>query len=439
MYKISNRFFMMKSGRYVSLLITGLLLLASCIQSRGQMQMNAIEKESTLNQNRNQTDSLDVFGNINLFEPVDGRWSNEKINAWYEKLPWLVGCNYIPHTAINQIEMWQASTWDPETIDKELGWAASIGMNTLRVYLHDLVYSSDKEGLYARMDQFLTICKKHGIRPFFVFFDDCHYPDPKLGPQPLPVKRWHNSGWVNCPSRDLAIRFAEGTATNDEVDHLRGYIQEIMTRFKDDDRILLWELYNEPGRGNALEGGNARIGDQSNRLVMASWIWARSVNPSQPIMSTTYGALGDKNIAINRINSDLHSIHPYGGPDYLEEKILEYRNDNRPIIVTEWLARTNGSTVEDCLPMMKKYNVGAVNWGFVSGKTGTVWPWSSRKDANGNNLNLEEKRKNGEVIYPGDPFPEPDIWFHDLFRADGTAYDPKEIEIFKKLTGKSSE
>jgi hypothetical protein len=367
------------------------------------------------------------------YPPVAGRWSAAKANTWYEKLPWLVGCNYYPATAINQIEMWQASTFDPETIDKELGWAESIGMNTLRVYLHDLVWADDEKGLYDRMDQFLTICQKHGIRPFFVFFDDCHYPEPKLGKQPLPVARWHNSGWNNCPARDVAARFAVGKATAAEVAQLKGYVQETMRRFQDDDRVLFWELYNEPGRGQAgLGGGGRSFGDASNALVYQSWVWAREVNPSQPISSCTAGSVGPVNIAINRANSDIHSIHNYGPPAALEKLIREYQIDGRPVIVTEWLARTNGSTVADCLPVMKRLNVGAVNWGFVSGKSGTIWPWSSRRGS----MSVDEKRAAGEVVRPGEPFPEPELWFHDLFRIDGTPFDPQEIEVFKKLTGR---
>lgn len=377
------------------------------------------------------------------YPPVAGRWSARKANDWYAKQPWLVGCNYYPATAINQIDMWQASTFDPKTIDKELGWAESIGMNTLRVYLHDLVWADDEKGFYDRMDQFLAICGKHGIRPFFVFFDDCHYPAPKLGPQPLPVKRWHNSGWRNCPARDVALRFAAGKATTEEVARLKGYVQNTMRRFKDDDRVLLWELYNEPGRGKSEDGNMAgagrsksSIGEKSNKLVHTSWVWAREVNPSQPISSCTAGSVGQMNIAINRANSDVHSIHSYGPPAKLERLILEYKKDGRPVIVTEWLNRGGGSTVQACLPVLKKHKVGAVNWGFVSGKSGTIWPWSSRRGPDGKPLSLNAKRARGEVVKPGEPFPEPKLWFHDLFRIDGTPFDQEEIDVFRKLTGK---
>lgn len=367
---------------------------------------------------------------LETYPPVPGRWPVEKAKAWYAKLPWLVGCNYYPATAINQIDMWQASTFDPATIDKELALAASIGMNTLRVYLHDLVWADDEQGLYKRMDQFLDICQNHGIRPFFVFFDDCHYPEPELGEQPLPVRAWHNSGWRNSPARDVALRFAEGAATGEEVARLKGYVQETMRRFKADERVLFWELYNEPGCGRGEDA------EKSKRLVYESWVWAREVNPSQPISSNTAGAVGRVNIAINRANSDIHSIHSYSSPAALERLIEEYKKDGRPVIVTEWLARTRGSTVQDCLPVLKEHRVGAVNWGFVSGKSGTIWPWKSRRGPNGERLSLNEKRARGEVVKPGEPFPEPEVWFHDLFRIDGTPFDQAEIDLFKELTGK---
>ncbi|MDF1852435.1 MAG: sulfatase-like hydrolase/transferase [Verrucomicrobiales bacterium] len=374
-------------------------------------------------------------------QTVPGRWTKERINAWYAKQPWLVGCNYYPATAINQIEMWQESTWDPEQIDKELGWAADIGMNTLRVYLHDLVWADDEEGLYSRMDEFLNICRKHGIRPWFVFFDDCHFPNPTLGEQPLPVRAFHNSGWVNSPSRDLAIRYAEGKATEAEDARLKGYVQATMTRFRDDERVLMWELYNEPGRGAGLEGDMATtkardsIGELSNRLVYDSWVWAREVNPTQPILSNSSGSVGRRNIRINRLNSDLHSIHSYGGgAPRLRKEILEYQKDGRPVMVTEWLARDKGSRVETCLPVMKELNAGAVNWGFVSGKSATIWNWESRRNAEGKKRSVKHEREAGNVVKPGEPFPEPDVWFHDLLRMDGTPYDAKEIETFKTLT-----
>ncbi|MGM8361867.1 1,4-beta-xylanase [Flavobacterium sp. ARAG 55.4] len=364
---------------------------------------------------------------INDSIPVSGRWSKEKINKWYSNQPWLVGCNYLPANSINQIEMWQASSWDPKRIDLELSWAEEIGLNTLRVFLHDLVWADDEEGLYNRMDEFLKICKKHKIKPWFVFFDDCHHPNPRLGIQPLPVKAYHNSGWNNSPARELAERYAIGKATKEEVGRLKGYVQNTMKRFKNDKRILLWELYNEPGRDNRLTGS---FGDKSKQLVYDTWVWAREINPSQPITATTEGSVGKINIKINRINSDLHSVHSYSNWEKVKKNTIEpYKIDGRPILLTEWLARNNGSTVDEILPKLKEEKIGAINWGFVAGKSGTIWAWNSLKGRD-----VEKERAEGNVVTPGEEFPEPKVWFHDLLRFDGTPYDKNEIEIFKKLT-----
>ena len=129
----------------------------------------------------------------------NGRWTEDRANAWYSKQPWLVGANYIPSTAINQLEMWQAETFDPERIDIELGWAEGLGMNTIRVFLHDLVWEQNPAGFQQRIDRFLAIAAKHNIRPMFVLFDSCWDPNPRLGEQREPRAGVHNSGWVQSP------------------------------------------------------------------------------------------------------------------------------------------------------------------------------------------------------------------------------------------------
>ena len=127
------------------------------------------------------------------------RWTEQRANDWYAQQPWLVGSNYIPATAINELEMWQADTFDPQRIDLELGWAESIGLNTMRVFLHDLLWQQDAPGFQKRIDTFLTIANKHHIRILFVLFDSCWDPYPQLGKQRDPRPGVHNSGWVQSP------------------------------------------------------------------------------------------------------------------------------------------------------------------------------------------------------------------------------------------------
>src|SRR5512132_1820578 len=127
-----------------------------------------------------------VFLSITAVAAPSVKWTEQQANDWYEKQPWLVGSNFNPASAINELEMWQADSFDPRRIDLELGWAESLGMNTMRVYLHDLLWQQDAEGFKRRLDRFLSIAAKHRIKPMFVLFDSCWDPDPKLGKQRAP-------------------------------------------------------------------------------------------------------------------------------------------------------------------------------------------------------------------------------------------------------------
>ncbi len=330
---------------------------------------------------------------------VGKRWSVERAKEWYASYPWLNGCDYIPRTAINQLEMWQASTFDTATINQELGWAENIGFNTLRVFLHSLAWKGDPQGFKDRINIFLNICTIHHIKPLFVFFDDVWNPNPKIGKQPEPKPGVHNSGWVADPG---------ATATDTSTyPFLKSYMTDILTTFKNDPRILLWDLYNEPG--------NSGRGDTILPLVKKAFEWARAVNPSQPLtvdifnynfaLISTYAAL----------HSDIMTYHCYGVPHDQKAFINTLRLFNRPIICTEYMARTINCRITNVTPVLKEYNVGAINWGFVEGKTNTIYAWDT-------------------------PIPDgsqPVEWFHDLFWPDGTPYYPAEINEIKKLNGKS--
>ncbi len=374
------------------------------------------------------------------YDPVAGRWPAARARAWYDALPWLVGTNFYPSSAINAIEMWQASTWDPDTIARELQWGQQLGFNTHRVYLHDLVWQDDPEGLYRRIDQFLDLCATHGCRPFFVFFDDCHFPTCELGPQPLPVPAYHNSGWVSSPDRASALQMTCGVAPPELQERLRGYVQGTLDRFRDDARVLCWELYNEPGRGHGTATAFERrhpadqpYGNMACRFVHQTWVWAREVAPSQPITSTTEGSVGEVNWAINFINADVQSIHAYSPAEQTERILRNFLPFDRPVMMTEYMARTSGSTFEAILPILKQHKTAAINWGFVNGKSGTIWPWDSR-NIDGKFVPPRLLREQGRVAHAIDELPEPDLWFHDVLRADGTPYDEKEAALIQQLT-----
>jgi hypothetical protein len=329
------------------------------------------------------------------------KWSVEKSNDWSKTHAWASGCNYQPATAINQLEMFQAATFDPKTIDKELGWAEGLGLNTMRVFLHHVAWTSDKDGFKNRLNQYLQISSKHGIKTIIVFFDDCWNDSYAPGKQPEPKKGVHNSGWVRDPGSMIHSH-------PDSLPMLESYVKDMMTTFKNDKRILLWDLYNEPGNN-----GNV---NKSLPLLKAVFSWARAVAPSQPVSSGVW----NYSEAFNELNkfqlesSDVITYHHYGYIDAHLKKVKELKKYGRPVICTEYMSRRSGSLFQVIMPMLKQQGVGAINWGFVSGKTNTIFAWDT-------------------PIADGK---EPELWFHDIFRQNGVSFSEDEVRVIREVTGK---
>ena len=343
------------------------------------------------------------------------RWSVERAQAWERETGWLVGANYAPSTAINQLEMWQAETWDPRRIDQELGWARGLGMNTMRVFLHDLAWRQDPEGFLGRVDEFLAIADRHGIRPMLVLFDAVWDPFPRAGRQRMPVPGLHNSGWLQSPGVEIL---------RDSTRHgeMEPYVKGVVGRFASDRRIVAWDLFNEPDNVNGGSYGAfepANKGEMAMALLRRTFAWAREVNPVQPLTAGPWK--GDwvdpsQTLPITTFmleNSDVITFHSYDPLQSMQRLVAALQRYGRPILCTEYMARPRGSTFESILPFFKQQQVDAYNWGFVSGDSQTIYPWDS-----------------WERSYPA----EPPVWFHDIFRADGTPYRQNEVELIRSLT-----
>ncbi|MBL0744526.1 cellulase family glycosylhydrolase [Chryseolinea lacunae] len=343
---------------------------------------------------------------VDTVKAVREIWSKEQANEWYKQWGWLRGSDFIPSSAINQLEMWQAESFDTTTISRELGWAESIGLNSMRVYLHHLAWEVDPAGFKDRVNTYLTIADKHHISTLFVFFDDCWNPSYEAGKQPAPKTGIHNSGWVRDPGNKVFTDTTFTTFDSTQLATLERYVKDVLTTFKDDKRIVLWDLYNEPG--------NSNYGNKSLPLLEKTFLWAREVNPSQPLSSGVWrkDLVDLNNYQLN--NSDVTTYHNYADEKDHKSWIDSLRTYGRPLICTEYMARTRGSRFENIMPLLKAENIGAYNWGLVAGKTNTIYAWS-------------------------DPMPngkEPKVWFHEIFRKDGTPYKKEEVALIKSLTGK---
>jgi len=344
------------------------------------------------------------------------RWTEAQANAWYAKQPWPVGADFLPSNAVNELEMWQADTFDPVTIDRELGWAEAIGMNTMRVFLHNLLWEQDPKGFTQRIDQFLAICARHHIRPVFVLFDSCWDPHPKLGPQKPPIPGVHNSRWVQAPG-------AEVLADPAQYPKLETYTRGVVSAFANDPRILAWDLWNEPDNGN--DSSYAK-GDPRNKneiilgLLPQVYVWARQSHPIQPLTSGLWD--GDWSTLktmtpVARVQieqSDIISFHNYGWPESFKAHAKMLEQFHRPLICTEYMARNLGSTFDQILPIAKKHRIGAINWGLVAGKSQTWIPWDSWQ-------------------HPYDK-EDPVLWQHDVFHPDGSPYREAETDLIQQLT-----
>lgn len=360
--------------------------------------------------------TLGLLASITLFAvPAEARerWTEAQAKAWYDRQPWLVGSNYAPASAINQLEMWQADTWNPTEIDRELGLAEGIGMNTMRVFLHDQLWEQDAEGFKRRIDEFLTIAARHKIKPLFVLFDSCWDPNPKLGPQHPPIPGVHNSGWVQGPGM-------AGLRDKRRYPAYKAYVQGVIRAFANDQRVLGWDLWNEPDNGADQYKGQEGKEPLVRALLAQVFQWARDADPSQPVTSGVWigedWAPGGKSSPMEKLQlsqSDVITFHDYNWPETFERRINQLIPYNRPILCTEYMARGNGSTFDGSLPIAKRYNVAMMNWGFVDGKTQTRLPWDSWQK----------------------PYvmAEPTIWFHEVFRADGIPYRQAEVDLIKRL------
>lgn len=348
---------------------------------------------------------------------IEKRWTEEKAWQWQDEFGWRAGTNFNPSTAINQLEFWQEDSFDLETIERELAWSSELGMTLHRVYLHNLLWDQDSIGFLQRLDAYLQKADQFNIKTMFVLLDDVWHPVPKLGIQPDPIPHVHNSGWVQAPG-------AEILGDSLRHDELKNYIKGVVNHFANDKRVIAWDLYNEPDNV-ATQPGRVDLEVKnkysfSYALLKKTVKWAREVNPSQPLtMGLWKGEVShwgnlDSLRPLERFmieNSDIISFHAYeGDPEIVSKKIELLKGYNRPLVCTEYMARTNGSTFEKILPILKENQVGAINWGFVAGKSNTIYPWSSWNES-------------------FDSVPK--TWFHDVYLPDKTPFSDKEIEFIK--------
>ena len=350
------------------------------------------------------------------------KWSKEKAWEWYNSRPFIRGCNYMSADCANRIDQWQALGFEErfETTEKELKLMQELGFNSVRLILEYVVWEKEHDSFLERFERYISLCAKYGISCMIVLANDCMPPKTELWKMPdVGVqnydwgyhggRRHSQHGGHNCPAPHYYF---------DDEKYRDSYfemVKEIVTLYKDDPRILMWDLFNEPGNSNREE--------ITMPYLVRMFETVREINPSQPL---TVGAwwFDSNDFHTSKLNeyalenSDIITYHCYN--TYVEHvKLIKYlKGFGRPLVNTEWLARCTGNSVFENFPLFYLENIGCYNWGFVAGKYQTYEPYEAHWN-----------------WYYNDPNAPIDFtkWFHDLYRPSHKPYDPRETELIRKF------
>lgn len=349
------------------------------------------------------------------------RWSESQAWDWYEKKPWVMGINYVPSITLHAVELWQEDTY-PEVIEsvrKEFILMQDIGLNSVRMFLPFHIWFHEKEKFLERLDCFLDELASRNITMMPVLFNDCvGFGRPK-DITPHMSHGWqqydigHHGGHKKNPFTGEQEQI--GWCLWDEPEWqetLEEYLIALLERFGKDERIYIWDLWNEPGNSNRH--------DRSIPYIKRVFEIARNINPVQPLTAgvwsypESYGV--DDSVDVETVQrlaldeSDIITFHQYEGIERVNRVVKQLQKEKRPMLNTEWLNRIQDNFVQDNLPLYYKERIGSYSWGLVAGKSQHFLPW----DELWNHRQLPLNR-----------------WQHDLFDTFYTPYDKKELELMR--------
>ncbi|MBQ8716992.1 MAG: cellulase family glycosylhydrolase [Clostridia bacterium] len=351
------------------------------------------------------------------------RWSKEKIWNWYNARPWIRGCNYMSADCANRVDQWQELGFEErfKTTEEELKLVQDTGFNTVRLILEYVVWKEEHDGFMDRFERYISLCAKYGISCMIVLANDCMPPKTELWKMPAVGEQHYDWGYhggrkhsQHGSHKEPAPHFyLDDPETREDYFKM---VREIVSKYKDDPRICVWDLYNEPGanKRDALTLPNLK------RMFEA----VREIDPSQPVTVGVWRIKGDESIPLSEVeqyaleNSDIISYHNYQSYAENIRIIKRLKKEERPILNTEWLCRFQHNDVASLFPLFYLERIGCYNWGFVAGKYQTYEPWEfiwEQYDAG----------KRADIDFTK--------WFHDLYRPSHRPYDPKEIELIQRF------
>lgn len=351
------------------------------------------------------------------------KWSKEKAWNWYNAQPWIRGCNYMSADCANRIDQWQEYGFEKrfDTTKRELALMADMGYNSIRIIPEFVVWEKEHDGFMCRFERYIQLAAENGMSCMVVLGNDCCPPKEealkrlRLGEQHVD---WGYHGGRKVSQHG---RFeGHGYSVLDDLEFAERYyefVTEIVKKYKNDSRIIIWDVFNEPG--------NSGRGMLSLPHFKKFFEIIREINPIQPLTAAIWSCDEgdfDNMPEIERFcleNSDIISYHNYKSYEKNIVEIKRLKKLERPIINTEWLNRCAGNSVELMFPLFYLENIGCYNWGFVAGKYQTYEPWNG----------VWDEYKENPAAYSDFDFTK---WLHDLYRPGHRPYNPREIELIKK-------
>ena len=320
------------------------------------------------------------------------RWDGDRVRRWYDNLGVVKGVNYIPRNAVNSTDMWRKETFDPDLINEELGWVRKAGYTTLRVQLQYIAWKEDPKGFMERLEKFMDLAARNTLKVVPVLFDDKNFAnmDPVAGPQPEPIPGKNNARWVPSPG-PAAVK------DRSTWPDLEKYFRDVMEKYKGDDRVVYWDLYNR--------AGDSELWEATLPLMDQVFNWARDIDPKQPLAAPAWTKPNSAMTVHKLERSDIVTFQSFETAGQIEALLTLLKRYDRPIICSDWLMRQRDNDFEKILPLFSVHRVGWFNRGLVNGKTQEWIQQDQYRSAD-----------------------RPELWQHDVLKPNGDAYDPKEIE-----------
>ena len=359
----------------------------------------------------------------------NGPWPKEKAWEWYRAQPWMRGCNYMPASCANRVDQWQELGCEERfaEMERELQVAESIGFNTLRIIVELQgfgVWLEEHDGFMERFERCLEIMDKHNMRAIVVLGNDCMRPKsvwklPKPGPQHYDIG--YHGGRKQSQHGSFPGEIGHSQVDDPELKpKFFAMCEELMTKYREDRRIVIWNIWNEPGNSNRGEVSAAPL----KELFELAW----KIDPVQPLAADLWrDDFGTDPKSKNQAQcvagqlSDIISYHCYSDYEHQVRVIrLLRKHYDRPMVNTEWLARIMHNDVFTAYPLYYIEGIGCTCWGFVAGKYQTYEPW-------------ESAWKQIEKGTPESKTWDMTKWLHDLYRPSLRPYDPKEIDLIKRF------